>query len=136
MNSSINITKLQPEGLNYGYWSAYLEALLEENNIILSDKSFEELRAKEDRKEEYRKLNGMAKRIIMQTVSDDHISYIKSYKNADEIWMKMQQKFGSPSDAIRIEKIIQLFNHSKNNDSITKYIEQLTLKNCKTVFPI
>ena len=29
------------EGITISYWSTYLEALLEENNIILSDKSFE-----------------------------------------------------------------------------------------------
>ena len=69
MNSSTNITKLQPDGLNYGYWSAYLEALLEENTIrLLSDESFQKLREVKEKEEEYRKLNGMAKRIIMQTV--------------------------------------------------------------------
>ena len=73
-------------------------------------------------KKKIRRINGMAKRIIMQTVSDDHLSYKKAYKNADEIWMEMQQRYGTPSDVVRIEKLIQLFNQSKNNDTVTKYI--------------
>ena len=96
LQSTTIITKLSPDGLNYGYWSAYLEALLEEHNILLSDDTFDE----------YRRIKGMAKRIIMQTVSDDHISYIKEYKNADEVWMLMKTKYESPNDVARLEKLI------------------------------
>src|SRR3990167_6321178 len=117
MNSSTNITKLQPDGLNYGYWSAYLEALLEENNIrLLSDESFQKLREVKEKEQEYRKLNGMAKRIIMQTVPDDDISYIKAYKNADEIWMKMRERYGTPSQGCRqyMYPILQVLPSNSN----------------------
>ena len=69
LQSTTSITKLQPDGLNYGYWSAYLEALLEENNICLTDDMFANLRADNTKTVEYKKTNGMAKRIIMQTVA-------------------------------------------------------------------
>ena len=88
---------MSPDGLNYGYWSAYLGVLLEEHNILLSDDTFDE----------YRRIKGMAKRIIMQTVSDDHFSSIKEYINADEVWMPMKTKYGSPNDVARLEKLKQ-----------------------------
>ena len=106
LQSTTTKTKFSPDGLNYGYWSAHLEALLEEHNILLSDDTFDKLRKDANKKDEYRRINGMAKRIIMQTGSDDHISYIKEYKNADEVWMLMKTKYESPNDVARLEKLI------------------------------
>ena len=98
---------MSPDGLNYGYWSAYLGVLLEEHNILLSDDTFDNLRKDASKKDEYGRINGMVKRIIMQTVSDDHFSSIKEYINADEVWMPMKTKYGSPNDVARLEKLKQ-----------------------------